>query len=308
MAMNKKIEPDQLAKTPAKMNEKGDIAKGSSNEFNLTINARLEELESMPHRNAVLHWAAFVFALMSLILLSAWVFSSRGLVPFNWILLDIGLGIAFAIEFFTRSEFRWKHFKYMRTHFFDFIALVPALALVNQGFIIEGVWLWLVLIARATRVVDRLLGDGFVRRNVLALVEGFEEELTDRVLERIITRVQADMDRACFSQAIATALSRNKPALLQRVRAATPNQGFVPGVARIVGLDKALEHAEENTYDAIVGIMNSNEVDNAIRDVINSAFSRMHSELGTRSWRKHLGIKRRKIIEPTDAQALDQEA
>ncbi len=307
MSINKKIEPGQATLKPTNITGKNDITQKASIESNSPINARLEELESMPHRSAVLHWAAFVLALMSLILLSAWVFSSRGPVPFNWIMLDIGLGIAFAIEFFTRSEFRWKRAGYLRTHFFDFIAIVPVLALVNQGFIIEGVWLWIILIARTARVVDRLLGDGFIRRNFLALVEGFEEELTDRVLERIVTRVQADMDRAGFSQAIAGALSRNKPALLQRVRAATPNQGFVPGVARIVGLDKALERAEENTYDAVVGIMNSNEVDNAIRDVINSAFSRMRSELGARSWRQHLGIKSRKVRETTDIHSPNQE-
>ena len=189
---------------------------------------------------------------------------------------------------------------YLRTRFFDFVAIVPALALVHHGFVIEGVWVWLILVARAARVVDRFLGDGFVRRNVLALVEGFEEEITDRVLERIIARIQADMDRAGFSHGVAEAFVRNKAAVLQRVRAATPREGLVPGLAHIVGLDAALERAEERTYDAIVGIMNSEEVDRAVRDVVNSSFSRMRNELGKKSWRQHLGIRRRraKMKEP----------
>jgi hypothetical protein len=209
-------------------------------------------------------------------------------------MIDIGLGVVFAVEFFTRSGFRWERARYWRSRMFDFVAIVPALVLVNHGFVIEGVWVWIIVVARAGRVVDRFLGDGFVRRNVLALVEGFEEEITDRVLERLTARLQADMDRAGFSHGVAGALIRNKAAVLQRVRAATPRHGLVPGLAHIVKLDAALERAEERTYDAVVEILDSEEVDRAVRDVVNASFSRMRTELGDRDWRRHLGVRRRR--------------
>jgi energy-coupling factor transporter transmembrane protein EcfT len=271
-----------------------DVTQNKLPEGNLTVAGRLEELESLPHRNAALHWIAFTLSLLSLILLATWVFSARGPVPSGWVWLDVGLGVVFAIEFFTRSGFRWNRAAYLRTRFFDFIAIVPALALVHHGFIIESVWVWIILIARFARVVDRLLGDGFVRRNVWALVEGFEDEITNRVLERIIARIQADMDRAGFSHGVAKAFIRNKTAVLQRVRAATPHEGLGPGLAHIVGLDAALERAEERTYDAVVEILNSEEVDHAVRDVVNSLFSRMLKELGGKHWRQHFGIRSRR--------------
>jgi len=102
------------------------------------------------------------------------------------------------------------------------------------------------------------------------------------------------MDRASFSHGVAEAFARNKAAVLQRVRAATPHEGLVPGLAHIVGLNAALERAEERTYDAIVEIMNSEEVDRAVRDVVNSSFSRMRNELGKKSWRQYLGIRSRR--------------
>ena len=293
MALQKKVEPqNRLPKTPTDIDGQDDITKGELPKGISPIAARLEELESLPHRNAALHWAAFTLSLLSLILLSTWVFSSRGAVPGALVLLDIGLGVVFAVEFFTRSGFRWGGAAYLRSRFFDFVAIVPALALVHHGFVIEGVWVWLILIARAVRVVDRLLGDGFVQRTVLVLVEGFEEEITDRVLERIIARIQADMGRAGFSHGVAEAFVRHKAAVLQRVRTTTPREGLVPGLAHIVGLDAALERAEERTYDAIVGILNSEEVDRTVRDVVNSSFSRMRTELGQKSWRQHLGLRR----------------
>ena len=292
MALQKEVKPqNQLPKTPTVIDGQDDITKGELPKGNLTIAARLEELESLPHRNAALHWAAFTLSLLSFILLLTWVLSSQGSVPSAWVLLDIGLGVIFAVELFTRSGFRGHRAAYLRSHFFDFVAIVPALALVQHGFVIEGVWVWLILVARFARVVDRFLGDGFVRRNVLALVEGFEEEITDRVLQRIIARIQGDMDRASFSHGVAATLVRNKAAVLQRVRAATPHEGLVPGLAHLVGLDAALERAEERTYDAIVGIMNSEEVDRAVRDVVNSSFSSMINELERKSWRQHLGIR-----------------
>jgi hypothetical protein len=216
-------------------------------------------------------------------------------VPTAWIIFDIGLGVVTVVEFFTRSGFKWNRGAYLATHFFDFVAIVPALALVNHGIVIQLVWVWIILVARFIRVIDRLGGDGFVQRNIWALLEGFEEEITDRVLQRIITRVQGDMDRANFSHGVAEAFVKNKSAVLQRVRAATPKDGLMPSLAHIVGLDKALERAEERTYDAVVQIIDSEEVDHAVRDVINSVFSRMTSELGEKSWRHKLGIRHHQL-------------
>ena len=292
MVLQKKIEPPH---TPTMTVDKDDATKNVTPQRVASIEVRLEELEALPRRNHILHWIAFVLSLISLILLSAWVFSSHGLVPTAWVIFDIGLTIVIIIEFFTRSGFKWNHFVYLRTHFFDFIAIIPALALVNHGIALELVWVWVILMARFARAIDRLLGDGFVRRNIWALIEGAEEEITDRVLQRIITRVQGDMDRANFSHGVAAAFIKNKSSVLQRVRAATPHNGVVPNLAHIVGLDAALERAEERTYDAIVQIIDSEEVDRAVRDVINSVFIRMTSELGEKSWKHKMGIRHHQI-------------
>jgi hypothetical protein len=292
MVLQKKIEPQ---KNLIEIDGKDNNAKSRMPSGGESIEARLEELEALPRRNPILHWVSFALSLLSLILLSVWVFSSRGPVPIVWVLFDIGLGIFTVVEFLTRSGFHWNRGAYLRTHFFDFVAIIPALALVNHGFVIESVWVWIILVSRLTRTIDRLLGDGFVQRNIWALVEGFEEEITDRVLQRIITRVQADMDRAKFSHGVAEAFVKNKSAVIQRVRAATPHDGFIPSLAHIVGLDKALERAEERTYDAVVQIIDSEEVDRAVRGVINSVFSRMTSELGEKSWKHKLGIRHHQI-------------
>jgi hypothetical protein len=238
-----------------------------------------------------LHWLAFILSLFSLVILAMWVFGSRGTVSNVYVILDISLGVVFAVEFFTRSGFRWGRISYLRTRFFDFIAIVPVLALVHHGYPLQSTWLWIIFTARAIRIFDRLLGDGFIGRNFLALVEGFEEQITDRVLDRIIARIQADMDKAGFSHGVAEALAKNKPGILQRVHAATPHEGIWPELAHIAGLDKALERVEERTYDSVVEIVNSQEVDKAVRDSVNSVFSRMRAELGGNKWRKHLGIR-----------------
>jgi hypothetical protein len=46
-----------------------------------------------------------------------------------------------------------------------------------------------------------------------------------------------------------------------------------------------------------VEIIDSEEIDTALRDVINSVFSRMHSELGEKSWKKNIGIRRHQTKE-----------
>ena len=294
MGLQKKVQTEDK---PILIDGKNNPNKNKIAEDVASLEARLEELESRPRRNHLLHWSAFVIALFSLVLLSVWVFSNRGSVPAVWVVIDIGIGIISLIEFFTRSGFRWDRGAYLRSHFFDFVAIVPGLALVNHGFVIQMVWVWIILVARFIRVIDRLGGDGFVQRNIWGLIEGLEEEITDRVLQRIIIRVQSDMDRANFSHGVADAFRKNKSSVLERVRAATPHDGVVPSLAHIVGLDAALARAEERTYDAVVEIVDSEEVDHAVRDIVNSVFSRMHNELGEKSWKQNIGIRPHKIGE-----------
>ncbi len=259
--------------------------------------ARLDRMLQRPHRKPILHWSAFAVAAISFVLLLSWMAQKRGPVPGPWVQIDLALGVASAIEFFTRSGFRWKPVSYIITHFFDFAAIVPALALVNQGYPFETPWVWVVLVARGARMVDRLFGDGFVQRNALALLEGFEEEITDRVLIHIITRIQADVARGRFGKAVGEALERNKASVLQRVKDAHPKEGAAVHIARATGLEAALEHAEERIYDAIIAVINSPEMDKALRDALDAAFISVREQIGAHSWQQHLGF-RRGPIEP----------
>jgi hypothetical protein len=290
MEPKEKVKPGILESPGKNGREQGNAGVEVSKNYS-PLTRRLEKMEALPRRNLIIHWSAFALSLLSLVQLSVWVFGSRGAVSTAWVGVDIGLSVIFAVEFLTRSGFRWYRLRYLRSHFFDFFAIVPALALVNHGFAGEGIWIWFILVARFARVIDRFLGDEFVTHNLFALLEGIEEEITDRVLGRIVARVQADIDRASFSHGIAEALERNKPAVLERIKAATPTEGLIPAVARITGLDAALERAEEKTYDAVVKIINSEEIDNTIRDVINTSLNRLQTELGDKSWKRHLGIR-----------------
>ena len=109
MASEKNLEPKIETSGTEKKHPKNKRALSDKNE---TIEERLEELESLPHRNPMLHWAAFILSLFSLVILATWVFSTRGPVPTGWVVVDIGLGVILAIEFFTRSGFRWGGMTY----------------------------------------------------------------------------------------------------------------------------------------------------------------------------------------------------
>jgi hypothetical protein len=224
-------------------------------------------------------------------ILVGWVLSRETAMQPIWFWLDASIAMLFIIEFFTRSGLRWNPLSYMASRFFDFVAMVPALVLVHFNVPFVEVWIWVVLSARAIRAIDRLLGDGFFQRNALALVEGIEEEITDRVLLRIIARVQEQLYQGSFAHALAVVLWRNKASVLERIRAAHPKDGLAASVARIAGLDVALERAEEQTFDAIVGIVDSPEVDKAVREAVDSAFVVLKKEIGVKSWPQRIGIK-----------------
>jgi len=262
--------------------------------------SRIAELEAAPRRGRALHWAAFAGAVFSFLLLAGWMASPDAPVPQGVLLLDLLLSAAAVAEFFTRSGFHWDKLRYVRAHVFDFFAMVPALWLVLRGFPYEGWWVWLLLAARATRAVDRVLGDGFVRRKIVALLEAFEEETTDRVMLRILARVEADLEGGRFGDAVGDALARNRDEVLQRVREATPLEGLPGELARISGLDAALARAEARAYDAVVEVLRSSEVDRALRDVVASTFANLRAEIRRKAWREELGFRPRP--EPAAAQ------
>lgn len=208
----------------------------------------------------------------------------------SWVWLDAGLGIVFPFEFFTRSGFKRDKLRYILTHFFDFFAMVPALALLHFGVPFWIFYVWVIIAARGARVMARVLGDGFVERRILLVVEAVEEEITSRVFLRIIDRVQASLDRGRLTNAVAASLARSKGAILRGVKAARPKDGIAVGLVHMMRLDLALERAEERTCDAIVAVLNSPEMDRAMRDVIASTLTEMKQGVAVKAWRQRLNF------------------
>ncbi len=252
---------------------------------------RLNSFLVRPYRNPFLHWTAFVISVVALAPPVYWLTNSQSSLPGGWVLFDILLSAFFMVEFFTRSGFRWNPGRYVRTRFFDFIAIVPLLVLVYFNVPWKEGWVIVILAFRSIRVIDRVLGDDFFPRNIFALAEGFEEEITDRVMLRIIARVQADLERGKFGEGLARAFEDNREPVLARIRAQHPREGILVGLAHIAGLDTALERAEERTFDAIVEVLKSPEIDAAIRESFDSAFATLRQQIGVRTWKEHLGIR-----------------
>jgi len=254
--------------------------------------SNVEAIDSRPRRNRFLHWSGFVLALISFLLLVNWMVLPETALKPQWFWLDIGISILSAFEFFTRSGFRWDPVKYVRGRFFDFVAIAPALLLIYYDVPFLWVWVWIILVARFVRAVDRLLGDGFFQRNTLAMVGAFEEEISDRVLLRLMERVEEDMERGKFGPALADSLTGNKEKVLERIRQEHPQQGLTYSLARITGADIALERIEERVYDSVVAVLGSNEIEKAVQEGIKSTFAVMKAEIAVKSWRQKLGIKR----------------
>lgn len=257
----------------------------------ITFEDRLNDLVKRPRRHPAIHWAALILSIISLIPLIIWVINPLPVLFSNWYGLDIWFTVFFAVEFITRSGFRWNPLKYTLSHLFDFIAIVPALVLVHYAVPFVTVWVWIILVARFIRVFDRILGDGFITRNALAIADGFEEAITDRVMLRFMDRIQADLDRGQFGRAVGEVLEHNKTPVLRKIRTQHPRI-IETSLAHAVGIDTAVERSEERIYDSIVTILESAEVDTAIHDVVNSTFSTTRKQIAEKAWRKRLGFRR----------------
>jgi len=252
---------------------------------------RLEALDSRRHRSSVMHWVAILFALASLGILIFGMVAFRRPLPVQWVWLDFAICFFFFFEFFTRSGFHWHGLKYARTHIFDFIAIVPVLLFLHHGVFIESLWVLLVLVARSIRALDRILGDGFLEHNFFGLLEGLETEITDKVVLRIMDRVQNDLVSGKIGHSSAQVLEKNRGNVLRRVRSEYPRDGLGADLARFIGLEAAIERIEERIYDAIADVLNSSEVDTVIQEDLDLIFDGLRADLGNDDWRNHLGFR-----------------
>jgi hypothetical protein len=255
-----------------------------------TFGTRLEDLVKKPRRHPAIHWAALILSLISLAPLFMWVIW-RAEISYNWYWLDIIFSVFFAVEFVTRSGFRWDPSGYMVSHVFDFVAIVPALVLIHYNVPFFHVYVWVILVARVIRALDRILGDGFIRRNALALASGFEEEITDRVMMRILDRVHEDLEQGRYARSIGAVLEGNRQAMLERLHQQHPNS-IKSGIAKVFGVEKKLIKAEEDTYKALINVLNSPEVDRILHESIDSTFATLRKGVAEKSWRKKIGFRR----------------
>lgn len=252
---------------------------------------RLEVLDSRQHRSGVMHWAAILFALASLGILIFGMVAFKRPLPGLWVWVDLAICIFFFFEFFTRSGFHWHGLKYARTHIFDFVAIVPALLFLHHGVFIESLWVWLVLVTRSIRALDRILGDGFLEHNFFGLLEGLETEITDKVVVRIMDRVQNDLVSGKIGHSSAQVLEKNRDNVLRRVREEYPQEGLGADLARFIGLEAAIERIEERIYDAVADVLNSSEVNTVIQEDLDLIFDGLRADLGNEEWRNHLGFR-----------------
>jgi len=251
---------------------------------------RLEAMDSRKRRNPLIHWVAIVLALLSLGLLIFGMIAFNSPLTLAYVWLDLALSLFFFVEFFTRSGLRWHGGKYILTHLFDFVAIVPVFLFLYHGVFAESLWVWLVLIARAIRSIDRILSDGFFEHNIFALVEGLEAEITDCVVLRIMERIRKDLVAGKLGHSSAKVLENNKASVLRRVREQYP-ETLGSELARFVGLETAIEGIEDRIYDSAVELLASPEVNEAIQEEIDVIFAGLKADIGKNEWRKHLGFQ-----------------
>lgn len=244
-------------------------------------------LNPTSRRAAWLHWTALVAAFLSIVVAIVWKWGEPGSgVAIILQSMDVALAVFFCFELFTRTGFREKGVSYLQWRWFDYFAIIPVIAL---GPIVATVAFWPVLICRAIRLADRTFGDLFLQRNALIVVGIVEEEISDRILDKILTRWDAELKRANFGTAMSIALARNQEAVLQRVYAEQLQEGTFAKIAHYTGLQATLEKEERRLFGAVIEMIGSPEVDKAIRDVIGAALARARLSLNEREWRQRVG-------------------
>ena len=248
-------------------------------------------LASTGRRAAWIHWTALAAALVSVLVAVVWKWGEPGS-GFAIALqsIDVALAIFFGVELFTRSGFRKNGISYLEWRWFDYIAILPVIAL---GSLAVSIAFWPVLICRAIRLADRTFGDRFVQRNALMVVSIVEEEISDRILDKILTRWDDELQRANFGTAMSIALARNKEAVLQRVFAEQLQEGAFSKIAHYTGLQATLEKEERRLFGALIEMVGSPEVDKAIRDVIGASLARAREHLNDRDWKRRVGAAMR---------------
>ena len=249
---------------------------------------------ALERRPRWIHWSAWFASVVSFATLLGWLLGPRrpeSLAPLGTV--DLLLSAAWTLEFFTRTGWRRSGLRYLAWRWFDVVAMLPILFLLDIGWNVPAAIVWFVLATRLVRATDRTLGDGFLLGLFTTVLEGVEEEISDRVILKITSRIGAELEKARFGAAASKALAANRGAILERIyEEQLKDGGLLTRVAQATGLRSALEKSEARVFDSILEILGSEATDQAIRAVIRETLGRATAEIGQKSWRKRLLMPR----------------
>lgn len=202
----------------------------------------------------------------------------------NVFYVDVGICVLFAVEFLASwSHLRWRP-AFLLRNWYDVLGMVPvAHPVFTQGGWTRVLWV-LVVLARISRAVDRLVGERvtatLTRRGTSALVDAVKHPLTVAVLEEVAAVLQTGH----YTKNIAAALDENREELKDMVREKIEEDRLTRRITVVPFSDRFVDTVSETTLRVIFSVLDDPRTDELISDMLRENITQMRTEVQERAY------------------------
>jgi hypothetical protein len=206
---------------------------------------------------------------------------------FIWI--DLIICEIFFIEFFTRTVGSKEPKKYARRHWFDILGMIPVSHPALRAFRLLRILRLFIVFTRLKVSIDKAYGEGVTRRFIRRYKELLADEVTNRVMIKMIELVEAELAKTKYQRmltgvtsAIESRRAEIKRLAVDAVDKTLDKQPLTRLIKLIPFASSQIKRSVDDSVDAVMDMLRSEEINKMILEVLKSVLTEMKKSITTK--------------------------
>jgi hypothetical protein len=201
------------------------------------------------------------------------------------IIIDLVIVAIFAVEFLWRMFRAPTKMGYVKSHWYDLLGMVPVSHPLFRSFRLARILRLVVLTSRFVRATNRSFGEAIVERTVGRYKEIIIEEISDRIILRVLDETERVLTAGAYGSSTARALHANRDALMARINDQLKEDRATRWAMHVPGMERVLDAVQERTINSVIATLGSEEVNETIVSVLREIMGDLRREVAKKEWK-----------------------
>lgn len=204
----------------------------------------------------------------------------------KWILrIDLAICALFAVEFGWRwREQRWAR-DYVLRNWYEIVGMIPVAHPALRAFRLIRLVRVVVLLARAGRAADRVLGDDFTHRLLARLKAAVVNSISGAVTVAVLDEVAQVLSKGRYTENISRALAENQRELRGMVLEKLREDPQTGRLSRLPFYDDIVESVIDAVLRVVESVLKDARTDELVADILRENLTQLRAAVHEREQR-----------------------